>query len=157
MKYLVVLAFCVGFINLKSNKANANLLINPIDTSKYAILSYNKTDWPLSFNKDSKVYSLSLNDIKQIEFLLNKEVIKINKEAKRVIITKPSEFYKQLIAVYNSRGEKIVWVNCMCDINEKQNWKKRVIGVLDGGPCYFNFKINLTTNMIYDFEINGVA
>ena len=119
-----MLILFVAFANLKSNNANAKLP-DQIDTSKYAIFNYDNEHWPISFDKDSKSCILSLSDIEQIEYLLNKEVVKINKEAKRRVIRNPSKFYKQLIAINNWKGEKVVWVNCMCDIISSPDWKKK--------------------------------
>ena len=130
---------------------------NKLDTSKYAILDYETVHWPLNLDKNSKSFNLSEIDIRQIEYLLDKEVNRINKANKKKMIKKPSKFYKQLIAVINSKGEKEVWVNCLCDLVNASNWKKEPVVVLDGSPCYFNFKVNLTTNVIYDFILNGVA
>ncbi len=65
-------------------------------------------------------------------------------------------YRKQLITVTNKKGEKEVWVNCFCSI-ANNDWKSAPIFVLDGATCYFNFKINLTTNVYYDFAVNSAA
>lgn len=65
-------------------------------------------------------------------------------------------YQKQLMVVKNSKGEKEVWVNCFCS-NLPQSWTTEVHMVEDGGPCFFNFKINIATKVIYDLMVNGSA
>jgi len=67
-----------------------------------------------------------------------------------------SKYKRQYIAVTNIKGEKEVWVNCFCGTWDR-DWKKNLIFVLDGGNCYFNLKINLTTGKYYEFMVNGHA
>lgn len=64
-------------------------------------------------------------------------------------------YRKQLIAVTNKTGEKEVWVNCFCNTWDNDRWKTEMMLVADGGNCYFNFKINLTTKKYYDLGVNG--
>ena len=67
------------------------------------------------------------------------------------------EHYKrQYMPSVNEKGEKIVFVNCFCgnwDENSRKNFKL----VDDGGNCYFNLKINLTTKKYFNFMVNGEA
>jgi hypothetical protein len=130
-----------------------------IDTSRYAILKYN--DIPTYIFKDCKPADLSNEEIMQIEVLVHNEVVKYNKSAKKgiypLLISHPEKYYKQLIAVSNSNGEKEVWVNCFCSLGSYSYWKKSIVGVLDGGSCFFQLKINLTKNSVYDFGVNGVG
>lgn len=63
----------------------------------------------------------------------------------------------QLIAVRNKNGEKEVWVNSFCEIWGGERWKTQIMSVDDGGSCYFNFKINLTTKKYYNLEVNGTG
>ena len=115
------------------------------------------------FGKRDRSTNLSTREIDQIENIMDKEIAKTNKEYKKSQHTKfnyvgnPRKYYKQVISVINEKGEKVVWVNCLCTVSNEPDWKTRLIGVLDGGSCYFNCKINLTTNKFYDLIINGVA
>ena len=56
----------------------------------------------------------------------------------------------------NSKGEKEVWVNCFCGQWDKSSRTNPVI-VMDGGNCFFNLKINLTTGQYYELIVNGEA
>ncbi len=126
-----------------------------IDTSRYAILKYN--DIQTSIFNNCKPVDLSNEEIMKIEVLVHNVVAQYNKEAKKALINHPEKYYKQLIAVTNSNGEKEVWVNCFCSLGNYSYWKKSIVVVLDGGSCFFQLKINLKKNAVYDFGVNGVG
>ena len=67
------------------------------------------------------------------------------------------KYYRQYIVTKNKKGEKEVWVNCFCSIQNMDYWKKQVVFVMDGGNCFFNLKINLSRKSYSDFEVNGEA
>jgi hypothetical protein len=131
-----------------------------IDTSRYAILKFNDRD--SLFGKGCKPTVLTSSDIKKIEDLISKTIAQYNKMSKGSWKIKHiHKYYKQLIAVVNANGEKEVWVNCLCNVSEwgskGPNWKHDVVEVMDGGPCYFNLKINLSKGTAYTFSVNGVG
>jgi hypothetical protein len=131
------------------------------DTTKTAIVSWDRT---FNYPFDSINYqatTVTQEDINQIDSLLISSVTDYNNSLTDghedyKIDLKGKDYKKQLIAVTNSKGEKEIWVNCFCDDWDK-SWKREILVVHDGGPCYFNFKINLTTKKIYDFGVNGFA
>jgi len=127
-----------------------------IDSSRYAVLPFDQNRDSFLFDKDYKPATLSVKEVKMIEKIISVTVSAYNK-GRRSIIKKPGKYYKQLIAVLNARGEKEVWVNCFCTPAEKKYWHKGVVMVLDGGPCFFNLKINLNTNTVTNWAVNGVA
>jgi predicted secreted protein len=149
----------------------------PIDTTRYSVLTYNKGRDSFLFDKGFEATTLTVQDIKHIEKITkvivaehnkivkatNKQRVKKNKQkANDAVlaintIQHPEKYYKQLIAVINAKGEKEVWVNCFCTDSEKKYWRKGVVMILDGGPCFFNLRINLTTNTVIKFSVNGVA
>jgi len=138
---------------------------------EYVILKYNSTKhW---FFKDSKAAELNLSEVKEIEMLLSKcinaynsEQLKIfEKDTKEKIGYKISKsqyiidlkrYDRQFVPVINKKGEKEIWVNCFCGTHS-DDWKTNIVGVDDGGNCYFNLKINLTKKTYYDFGVNGEA
>ncbi|TSD65929.1 hypothetical protein FFF34_000595 [Inquilinus sp. KBS0705] len=144
-----------------------------IDTSRYSILSFNKSRDSFLFNERSEAATLSGKELIKVEKIIRVMVKEYNQKIKadkkrnkqkqpdaevnNLAIKKPGNYYKQLIAITNHKGEKIVWVNCFCTPYEKRHWKKGVVLILDGGPCFFNLKINLSTNTVIDFKVNGVA
>jgi hypothetical protein len=149
-----------------------------IDTSVIAILPYDTTQ--LWIFKDGRPTELSSKDISQIDTILNKCVndynpeqeIRFNKfnidhpEFKEYPELKPPKkafliylqlYKRQYVAIINLKGEKEVWVNCFCTPYFMNIWKTKPIVVEDGGNCYFNLKVNLTTGQYYDLYVNHEA
>ena len=141
-----------------STKTKENLQVKTIDTSIYTILKFDKVE-NYYFDKNVKSATISPGEVGRVGDLIDKAVTNYNKNASEYEekITGASKYFKQLIVVVNSKGEKIVWVNCFCSPGEKSYWKRDVVLVADGGSCYFNLKINLTTGIVYNFMVNGVA
>ena len=179
MKILILASFLfLSIFRLPDNKtlANNSSHLQSIDSSRYAILKFDsKSNY--YFDKDAKPTPLTAEDIKKIEILIDKRMAKYNKveeaiyqksfnETKRKYpnsipfdnrIKNPEKYYKQFIAVINSKGEKIVWANCVCEIKDFKYWKRSEVFVDDGGNCFFNLKINLTKGTTYDLMVNGIA
>ncbi len=157
MKILILI--CSLFISNPGNQAKADFSNHPIqtDTPRYIVLKLdNIPDY--IFDKSYKPAKLTLTDINEIVNLINTAVKKHNKTANKYFqIENPSGYYKQFIAATNAKGEKEVWINCLCSIQNEPDWKSRIIGVEDGGSCYFQLKINLTKKIVYNFGVNGVG
>jgi hypothetical protein len=126
-----------------------------------------------TFTNAKKEASLTTDDMQEIEQLLKKCIDNYNpqqeKEYQKFISKFPGgtltkndfvidlkRYKRQYIAIINDKGEKEVWINCFCHTWDT-NWRKELILVDDGGNCYFNLKINLTTKKYYDFSVNGMA
>jgi hypothetical protein len=120
----------------------------------YAIFKYDAKQYGYLFGKNAKASTLSVSEIVDIENLIKKRINEYNKNASQ-FIAKPDKYYKQFIAVINSKGEKEVWVNCCCSV--MADWRKQIQVTYDGGSCYFSLKINLTKGTVYDFMVNGLA
>lgn len=142
-----------------------------IDTSEIAVLPFDTAQNWLFI--DSKPVELTNADLTQIEKLLKECIDNYNPEQERQfneIKTKdPSakiykkhfvidltRYKRQYIAVTNDKGEKVVWVNCFCNAMG-YDWRKELFDVMDGGNCFFELKINLTTGKYYELNINGDA
>lgn len=63
-------------------------------------------------------------------------------------------YKKQLIFATDNRGQLFVWVNCLCKTHG-DDWRSHIPLIFDGGSCYFNLKLNLTTREYFDFSINS--
>jgi len=128
------------------------------DTSKTVIIPFDKKEnYP--FGNSYKPATLTQTEIIEIDSFIIKCVSDYNasftQEDKQFRIDLTKEIYKkQLVAVTNEKGEKEVWVNCFCRTWDNA-WKTKIIHVDDGGNCYFNFKINLTTKKYYDLGVNA--
>jgi len=144
---------------------------NTFDSSIVAILPFDTNEYWVF--KVSKPMDLTSDDLQKIETILNKCINDYNPKQERQFkeINDKHPAYKldkkdftidltrykrQYVAVINSKGEKEVWVNCFCGAGS-QDWKKNLISVLDGGNCYFNLKVNLTTGQYYELMVNGDA
>jgi hypothetical protein len=156
------------------NKDEINMDIFKIksDTSKYTIIEFNEESrW--IFEKNCKKTKLTKNDLDNISILINKAVNDYNVQAeiklknlmlenKKVkfnrndFIIDFDKYKSQYVAVENQKKEKEVWINCLCG-NLANMSKEHVLIVDDGGNCFFNLKINLTTKKYYDFRVNGDA
>ncbi|RFZ82177.1 hypothetical protein DYU05_16285 [Mucilaginibacter terrenus] len=168
MYLLSVLTFFMlcGAPTAEAGKLTAATKTASIDTSRYAILKFHKGRDSFLFDSTYTAANTTEDDIKKIEKIIKVTVAEYNerllkntgsKATKAGLIYKPDKYYKQIICVINSKGEKTVWVNCFCTPHEKRYWQKGIVMVLDGGPCFFNIKINLVTNTVMDLQVNGVS
>jgi hypothetical protein len=121
-------------INYKKHPDFALFAFNPEQPDNY------------KFDKNSNPYDLVENDISKIIELFNSCPIKRN-------TLKSENYWKQCIAVINPKGEKEVWLNCAC--NEPFYFQYGIGHTNDGGSCYMQMKINLTTHSCYDVYYNG--
>jgi hypothetical protein len=158
MNFILILAF---FFPIPQQAPKATLIQTKqdtasIDTSRYAVLPFNKGRDGFIFSKDFEPATISAKEIRLIEKIISVTVAEHNKQSKSKV-NQPGKYYKQIIAVTNASGQKEVWVNCFCTPYEKRHWRKGVVLVLDGGPCFFNIKINLSNNTVMSLAVNGVA
>lgn len=135
--------------------------------SNYAILKFNSADnWMFAKGEPT---DLSIDEISIIEAVLKKCVDSMNvvAEKKYTELKKqdPStiketidiqNYKRQFVSVITDKG-KIVWVNCFCDASWATNWDTEILQVFDGGNCFFNLKIDLTTKRYFDVIVNGQA
>lgn len=144
-------------------------VIKNVDTSIIAILSFDNTQhWIFKKNKPT---DLNADDLYRIEVLLAKCINDYNsqqekqlketskkhpekKRYKKSTIIDISRYKRQYVATINSKGEKEVWINCFCNAFNL-NWRTEMILVKDGGNCYFNLKIDLTSDQYYGLMVNG--
>ena len=151
MKYIVFIVVLLSVISCRSPF---------IDSSKYAVIEFDKKRDSARFDKNVEPASLSNGDISKIEELISEKVNEYNKDQEKYkddypydnLIHNPKNYYKQLIPVANSKGEKIVWVNCLCT-SGKSN--KDIILIADGGSCFFQLTINLTKHIVSNFAVNA--
>ena len=146
------------------------------------IFSCNKEE-PIQLDKskiaiiptEGKSFKPTDNELLLVEQLVNKRLSIYNEEQKAFNedaeyvfgdslhyeseIIEFEKYYRQCEAFYNDKGEKIITLNCLCDINPKffPNWRKSIIKVNDGGSCFFQIAVNLDLKIVYGFTINGTA
>ena len=131
------------------------------DTTKTAILEL-KRPMPWIFDSSYKPAELTQKDLPVIDSFFIKAVSDFNSWQEKnnsnhpwKIELKSHNYRKQLITVTNKKGEREVWVNCFC--SSVSDWRSKLVIVEDGATCFFNFKINLTTNTYYDFRVNAAG
>ena len=67
------------------------------------------------------------------------------------------KYYRQVLVYKDSNNDKWVYISAMCKVHSNIEWKKEMYSVTDGGPCYWNIKINLTKKEYHDIIVNGYA
>jgi len=169
-----VLAICLtscGQTKTESKNQEKPTKITQIDTSVIVVLpSETNLHWVFKTGKPSE---LTTDDLLKIETILKKCIYEYNPEQekqfqeindkhpeykldKNNFIIELGRYKRQYLATVNSKGEKEVWINCFCG-----EWgnidRKRIFEVEDGGNCYFNLKVNLTTGQYYELMVNGDA
>ncbi|HNR06506.1 MAG TPA: hypothetical protein PKM27_04265 [Saprospiraceae bacterium] len=177
IKQLTIFAFILTICLISCGKTNTEskktekLTTIQIDTSVITIL-------PLDTNlhwifKTGMPTELTTEDLLKIETILKKCVNEYNPEQERQFkeindkhpeyklerksfIIDLARYKRQYMAIVNSKGEKEIWVNCFCG-NWDKNSRTSPVMVDDGGNCYFNLKINLTTGQYYELMVNGDA
>lgn len=130
------------------------------DTSVIAILPIDTSYHWLFKNVTS--LSLTDKDLQTVDNILTK-CIKIHnnkqdttKQFSEYIDLK--KYKRQYIPFVNSKGEKKVYINCFCISDWGFDyWKKSLVQVDDGGSCFFQVTINLTTLEYEQFGTNGYA
>jgi hypothetical protein len=145
-----------------------------IDTSAIAIIRLDSsTNNTFKLFKTVTETELTSEDFLKIETILKKCVEEYNPEQERQFkeindkhpeykldkknfIIDLTRYKRQYMATINSKGEKEIWINCFCGQWDKHSRTSPVI-VMDGGNCYFNLKINLTTEQYYELMVNGDA
>jgi hypothetical protein len=129
------------------------------DTTDYTVISFDSTmQWV--FDKPVVAAEISEQEIVEAERLLRSAVDEWNNSLDGthagLRIRPLQEYRRQFVAVTNAKGEKEVWVNCFCD-KDNSNWQYDIVVVDDGGSCYFNVQLNLTTKTSFDLMVNGEA
>ena len=129
--------------------------------SDYMVLKY-KPEWYWVF-EDASPSDLSNEELVQIEEILQSAIANHNNhykddpEAFEQWGLELDKYKRQYVPVINQKGEKVIWMNFFCKNSNIKNQENEILLVLDGGNCYFNLKINLTTKQYSNLEVNGYA
>jgi hypothetical protein len=158
--------------NTKSSKETNSGKIDSslITRSRFAILNQDSINYEVF--KNGQPTKLSQHDLNEIDRILEDCISAYNIDQKEIYNERKSQnpdlsiklnsfiidlknYQRQYVAVKNEKGEKEVWVNCFCGSGPIP--RKYPVLVCDGGNCFFNLKINLTTRKYYEFIVNGYA
>ncbi|MEO3405289.1 hypothetical protein AAFN85_15375 [Mucilaginibacter sp. CAU 1740] len=131
--------------------------LHAVDMSKYTVLPAGQELIDSWFGKGYHSTTLTGVDFVEIDNALIKAVKDHNDRKEYGFVYNPDTYYKQIIAVINKKGEKEVYLNCLCAIRNLKNWDKQLETVFDGGNCFFQVRLNLKTGKVISFSVNGVA
>jgi hypothetical protein len=131
--------------------------LNTKEKSRIAVFRFDKNrDVGIRFDENSKPTSLTNAELKAIQRIINDRVAVYNKHYIEYPIKQPEKYFKQVIPVVSSNGEKEVWISCHCTVM-RDTWRNFIGIVDDGGTCEFSIKINLTKGRVIKFWVNGLA
>lgn len=174
MKHLVFI--CIGFYAISCTQISKEEIVGKtlIDTSRITIIPYDSTTkWVF---EDGRQAELVNSDLDKIETVLKACISEYNtQQLKRYnqdkakypdyhlwkgdYIIDLKRYKRQYTVSINAKGEKEVYLNCLCDTFFHISWKKYILIAkdLEGGNCFFNLKINLTKDTYYELSVNGEA
>lgn len=117
--------------------------------------------------KDDKAYrwSPTEEDIALAEKLIKKYIVRSvekkhympNQYSSPIVHQNFDKYYRQYLGLKDKRGRKILYVKCFWKDRENKfpGWKRKLIGVLDGGSYYWTIKVNLKKKKCFDYRVNG--
>ncbi|MDQ3394782.1 MAG: hypothetical protein M3512_11810 [Bacteroidota bacterium] len=98
---------------------------------------------------------IAINYIDSLESTRNSQ---IRKEFGKILKYNHARYYRQYVAFIDNEGKKKIFINAVCDSFVKnKDLKKEWIFVLDGGSCFFQMEVDLETEEITSFSVNGEA
>lgn len=134
-------------IKIQRTTLNAKVSFDTLTFNKYAFFSYDRNHYNCFDGGIFKSIALDNSDLIKLDSILTACIKK-----SKLISYKPNQYYKQCIAIIDSSGDKIVWINLNCG---NMYYKYRIDYVRDGGDCYAELKVNLTKLKWYDLQVNG--
>lgn len=84
----------------------------------------------------------------------------INQDSKGcpVIHKNIKKYVRQYVGVINENGDKVLWVNFVWKSDaDRKRLSEDIETVLDGCSHYWNVKINIDEEIVYDLRVNGEA
>lgn len=145
------------FIEIKENE-NAYLIRNNNSIGEVFKENFETNE----IDKSLKRFTPTIEEFNQAEEILKLDLKKRNKSKdKRFIFRNLKDYKRQYLGYINSNGDKMLHVSFDLDKNSKNQddrfWKEEYKMILDGGVSYWITIINLKTNKLESFAINGVA
>jgi hypothetical protein len=118
----------------------------------------------------SKFYKPTIQNYRSAETLLISEIKKqsLTENSNNLDTLSIRNYYRQYSFYMNENKDSMVHINAFCYILDSPvdscgimtfrpwNWRKEVIFILDGGDCFWQTLINLTTKKIEYLSVNGV-
>ena len=147
-------------LSLGCEDRNSKTKLNPeSDTNTppayVSIDTSNGKQFRVVIQEGKTITPISESEIYFIDSLLQQKIDQHNRKVDKRFSMDLLKYGRQYFPSLDTNGNKEVEVICFCQVNNNDDWKKHRIQVNDGGNCYFNFKINLTTLRILHFYVNG--
>ena len=100
------------------------------------------------------------SDVVFVEEILQKHIKEIMRDFGFTlgpsIVRKNKKYFRQYVGFSNNDGDRLIFVNALWKpIMKKYPWNERFINILDGGSHFWKAKINLTTQKVEVFLVNG--
>jgi hypothetical protein len=156
----VTLTSCLVHSSARKSSVARRLDELKYDTSKIAIIQLTRKGRS-PFDSTYKSALLMQADLEVIDSLFMVCVKEYNNSLDKdhewgTIDLKRERYRMQLVPAINTKREKEVWVNCFC-WTLLRRWKTNLQLTMDGGSCFFSFKINLAGKNYYELKVNGLA
>ncbi|SHM11339.1 hypothetical protein [Mucilaginibacter sp. OK098] len=110
-------------------------------------------------------FTPNVDDIVLAETLLRRDLKQFFKKLPSVrfvrgpnVSSHLEKYARQYFGLINGKGEKIILLNCFWDENIKKDgadWVNEFYHVYDGGNYYWEAKVNLATQKLFDFGVHG--
>ena len=124
-----------------------------IDTSTIAIFPFEKKYHYLLENATATI--LTNEELELAENIFQQCVRENQSNEEKQPLRDLKVYKRQYIPFIDLVGNRKIWVNCLC--HDDYYWKTEIFKVADGGSCYFNVIINLSTKNYSDLQINSAG
>ena len=151
----------IGFI-LLSGLTYAQSKGNYVKGDDYEGATFNGK-YMITKNKDKVSYfTPSTKEIDSLEAIIKARLsefkkTKTEREFPTFIIDSLKDYRRQYFGYINDKGERVIYFNFFHSSSSVYGWREGEIVVKDGGHYYWRMKWNLTTNVIFEFYVNGEA
>jgi hypothetical protein len=121
------------------------------DSSFYELGFYSSSQPQSSIKGNVQAWILTKLEVEQAETILQDKLGNDYKHLKK--------HKRQYLGIYNSHGERIVFINGFHQrtLQRHPNWRKNIVFVLDGGNNYFESEINIDKMKVETFIFHGSA
>jgi hypothetical protein len=140
--------FLIGIVLLNNLHGQENNRIKIFDKGSN-IIGFNIDDYN-RFNPSEKEFLIA-DSLAKIYIVQNSSTLTHDNTS----IENYDEFYKQVYGLINKNADKIIFLNCFCNVENNEFWKEHTVSVKGGGKCYFSIKVNMTDHKLFDFWINA--
>ena len=146
LSLIVSTSFSQSILNKKTQSVIQYTLFN--SPTEIDLVFYEKGYKPCKLTKDQLVVAKSI--IKKVTDSLN--LFNTSTNINTGIVDTLKHVF-QIVTAKNNKGQIFLWINAIC--NPDKDWRRRIVFVIDGGSCYYRFKIDLTFRKYFDIVINS--